>query len=683
VSPSRLFFSLWLMVGLVAHLGVIGAEARLVAVVYDDSGSMSKPPEKWWQANYAMQTLTALLNPSDTLAVVFMSNPTQASSWPDKPRAIQTLQQQAPPRSQTPFQAVETAMRAVEASNEEDRWLIIITDGGFQDYPQAADLQARIKNFAGATGARTVFLLIGGDVSDDLATFWDKIATAQIYRAAAVHDIAPRLQEIAALVNGRPPSPGQLQLAMRGNQVTLTTELPLKRLTLFQQEEAQAALAVVREATVGAEPLRHTSLLTRMPQRAQISKFAHITHFTHPKSEQVIPEGILTIGLERPVALSRLTFFPEVAARFVLSLEQADGSPLTPTPQNIHEVCLGKSFRVVAHLLDPHSHQPLSATIKHPEKIAVTVTYQQKDYPLTLEPQRRFFVGLLPAVAGQEPLSATAAFPGYFHFKSKVFIIEGIPCCRQLALEPVAPWSAKVTELDQAPPLRLLPTVNGQAVPPSEFQTWTLKILKEPPVGLQIEKQADHWLLRPQGHWCSPCFTATGTFPLEVEISSSHPGETIRAPLEVTIANVSLWQKCGRLMLLLLLIIVMTWYIIGLSRKARFAAGSAIIYRTKTRTHASRPFTYSLPTSLWQRWLVPYRDERRLVEGILFIAAKRSNYVYIAQESLTPQMAIDGLPVMEPGQAYPPSKPKRLDNNSELTVQEPHRTEYYVYSSGK
>ncbi len=680
---GRQIVRICLMVCLAIPLSVMLAQARMVAVVYDDSGSMTKPPEKWWQANYAMQTLTALLHPADILMVVLMSNPSQATAWPNKAQAIQTLQQQAPPRSQTPFQAVETAMRAVEASRDDDRWLLIITDGGFQDYPSSAELAARIEKFAGATGARTVFLLIGGDVTDDLATFWDKIATAQVYRAASASDIASCMQEIAALINGRPPSPSQLQLTSRGNQISLTTELPLKRLTLLQQEESQPALAVVREATVGADLLHLNSLITRMPQRAQMKKFAGITHITHPQPPHVIPEATLTISLEKPVALNRLSFFPEVAAQFVLRLEKEDGSPLTPKQENIHEVCLGKNFRVVAELLDPHSRQPLSASIKHPEKIAIRVTYHQKDYALTLEPHRRFFTTLIPAATGREPLGATATFPGYFHFKSKVFIIEGIPCFRQIALEPVAPWSAKVTAIQEAPPMRLLPTVNGQPVPPTEFSTWTLKITKEPAVVLHIDKQADHWLLRPQGHWCSPCFTATGSMPFQVEISSGHPGETIQAPLQLTIENVSWWQKCGRLIVILLLIAFILWYIIGLIRKARFPAGSAIIYRTKTFTHESRPYTYSLPTSFWQRWLVPYRHERRLVEGILFIAAKRSNYVYIAKESLTPQMAIDGLPVMEADQPAPTNKPKRLDNNSELTVHESNRTEYYVYSSGK
>ncbi len=673
---------LWLVCLLSAYLGVAPAAARTVVVVYDDSGSMTQPPAKWWQANYAMQTLTALLTPQDRLSVVFMSRPGLAVPWPDQRAALQELQNQIPPNAQTPFQALETAMRAVEQSRDEDRWLIVITDGGFNEYPPEDRLRERIQQFAGATGAKTVFLLIGTEVSDSLPVFWDAIASAQTFRAVSSRDITPRMQEIAALVNGRPLAPGQLRLAAQGNQISLATEMPLKRLTIFQQEDQQRDLAVVRQAEVGAAPLQTNGLVAKMPQRAQLSKFAGITHITQKIPNQVIPEATLTITLERPVALSRLTFFPEVAARFELHLEKEDGSPLSPTSQNIYQVCVGRKIRLVARLLDPHSQQPLSVTIKHPEKITVTANYQKKDYALTLEPQKRFFTALIPVQMGQEPLGATASFPGYFYFKSKVFIIDGIPCYRKLALEPTAPWSAKVTELAQAPALRLLPTADGQPVSPEEFRNWTLTIRKAPPVQLQIKKQGDHWLVRPQGNRWSCCFTPTGSMPLEVEISSSHPGETIRETLEFTIENVHWWTKCGWLIILLLATLIFLWWLIGIIRKRRFCRGSAIVYHWATRTQQGRPYTYALPTSFWQRWLVPYRAERRLVEGICFIAGQRCSYIYVAKESLTDQMSIDGQPVIDPAHQERSGRDKRLDNNSRLAVHHDLRDEYYQYSSG-
>lgn len=669
-------------VALVLLVGVEPAAARTVVVVYDDSGSMTRPPEKWWQANYAMQTLTALLTPQDRLSVVFMSNPTRAVPWRDQRAAIQELQDQTPPRSETPFQALETALQAVEQSREEDRWLIVITDGGFNQLPSGAELYERIKRFAEVTGAKTIFLLIGAEVSDDLAVFWDKIATAQIFRAGNSKDIAPRMQEIAALVNGRPPSPGQLQLVSRGNQINVTTEMPIKRLTILQQEESQQALAVVRQAEVGTVPLQAAGLVTRMPRRAQLSKFAGITHITQKNPDQVIPEATLTITLDRPVALSRLVFFPEVAALFDLSLEKADGSPLPATPQNDYQVCVGKNIRVVARLLDPVSRQPLSVSIKKPEKIKVTVTYQQKDYPLVLEPQKRFFSALIPVQLGKGPISATAAFPGYFYFKSKVFLIEGIACYRKLALEPVAPWSAKVTELDQAPPLRLLPTVDGQPVTPEEFKTWTLTIGQAPPVALKIDKQADHWLVRPQGSRWSCCFTPTGTMPLTVAISSSHPGESIQESLEFTIENVHWWTKCGWLIILLVATLIFLWWLIGIIRKRRFCRGSAMEYSWESPVQTGRAYTYALPTSFWQRWLVPYRAERRIVEGVLFLAGNRCNYVLVAKTSLTDRMEIDGQAVLDPDQPGLRAVDRRLDNNSVLAVHHDRRTEFYKYSSG-
>ncbi len=676
-SPARRFLLVLLV--MVICWGATEAAARTVAVVYDDSGSMTRPPEKWWQANYALQTLTALLTPGDSLAVVFMSNPSRAIPWPDKQRAIRDLQEQAPPKSNTPFQALETAMQALQQSRDADRWLILITDGGFNEYPPTDRLEANITQFAADTGTKAIFLLIGTEVSDDLAKFWDRIATAQIFRAATPQEIGPRMQEIAALVNGRPLSPGELQLTSRGNQITLNVEMPLKRLTVFQQEESGQALAGIQQAAAGTTPLRVTGLKAQMPRRAQLRKYAAATHITQSNPDQVIPAGSLTITLDRSVPQERLHFFPEVAALFELSLEQEDGTPLAATPQNEYRACIGQPVRLVALLLDPVSRRPLSATIQHYDKITVVASYRQKDYPLTLEPGKQFFSVLIPVQAGKEPLAASASFPGYFHFKSRVFILEGIACPRDVALEPVPPWSAKVNELPQASPVRLRPTVNGRPVSPAEFQNWTLTIRQAPQVALQIDKAADHWLLRPQGSRISCCFTPTGRMPVEVEISTGPPGEIIREQLELTIEDISWWSKCGWLVILVITLLIIAWWVWGILKKHRFARGAAIEFHWEKGEQRGRPRTQALPTSFWQRWLVPYRAERRFVEGVLFIAGSRSNHVLVAKSSLSAGMDIDGRPVWEPGSPSAPKKDQRLDNNSILHRRQGQTTEFYKY----
>lgn len=53
---------------------LVAAHARTIALVYDDSGSM-QGKDKWVYANYAAQSLIALLQQDDEFYVVKMSNP--------------------------------------------------------------------------------------------------------------------------------------------------------------------------------------------------------------------------------------------------------------------------------------------------------------------------------------------------------------------------------------------------------------------------------------------------------------------------------------------------------------------------------------------------------------------------------------------------------------------------------
>lgn len=53
------------------------AKERVVSLVYDDSGSM-RNNDRWKYANYALQSLVALLDEKDKFSYVPMSRPTEA-----------------------------------------------------------------------------------------------------------------------------------------------------------------------------------------------------------------------------------------------------------------------------------------------------------------------------------------------------------------------------------------------------------------------------------------------------------------------------------------------------------------------------------------------------------------------------------------------------------------------------
>ena len=118
---------------------------KVVSVVYDDSTSMrafgGKLLDNWATANYAMQSLTALLGTRDELYITKMSEYTQSKEvdLSDKSHAINEIRNNVEWADGTYLEAVVVAMNKLklQAKEETDEntqyWLVVITDGAFNE----------------------------------------------------------------------------------------------------------------------------------------------------------------------------------------------------------------------------------------------------------------------------------------------------------------------------------------------------------------------------------------------------------------------------------------------------------------------------------------------------------------------------------------------------------------------
>lgn len=96
--------------------------------------------DRWKYANYALQSLVALLDEKDTFSYVPMSRPSQEVNVSLTNEKRQTEIDQIGAWKNylnTPFGAVETAMQSIkkEASinGKREFWLIVLTDGAFNE----------------------------------------------------------------------------------------------------------------------------------------------------------------------------------------------------------------------------------------------------------------------------------------------------------------------------------------------------------------------------------------------------------------------------------------------------------------------------------------------------------------------------------------------------------------------
>lgn len=133
---------------------------RQVNLVLDDSGSMffdgTSKLDRWSNAKYSLEVFAAMLGSDDTLNVYRMSDfrdgslapphvtMTGADSTSDRVARIHGMQLQG---GGTPYASVTTAATDLAASKSPEKWLVILSDGEFNDRA-TSDVQADLVSYA-------------------------------------------------------------------------------------------------------------------------------------------------------------------------------------------------------------------------------------------------------------------------------------------------------------------------------------------------------------------------------------------------------------------------------------------------------------------------------------------------------------------------------------------------------
>ncbi len=127
---------------------------RTINLVYDDSGSMirtgsdtgSKYVDTWCQAKYAMEVFAGMLGEKETLNIYYMSDyadgsttaPPKLSLKGSKDASVteanvKKIHDLITDASDTPFGSVKKAYEDLKTVNSDERWLVVLTDGEFND----------------------------------------------------------------------------------------------------------------------------------------------------------------------------------------------------------------------------------------------------------------------------------------------------------------------------------------------------------------------------------------------------------------------------------------------------------------------------------------------------------------------------------------------------------------------
>lgn len=224
----------WLLLLCAAPLRADAADApdRLIHVVYDDSGSMyENAADTWCQAKYSMEVFAAMLGETDRMNVYYMSDYARGTSAAPRLQLdgrngaeanVKRVHDETTVAGGTPFNSVVKAYSDLDAAAADEKWLIILTDGAFQDVGEGIDV------FLARKSADISVMFLGMGASADGIT--NKPNDGIFYVPAQTNsEILQNITDICARVFN------SHKLKVDVSAKTVSFDVPMSELTVFAQ----------------------------------------------------------------------------------------------------------------------------------------------------------------------------------------------------------------------------------------------------------------------------------------------------------------------------------------------------------------------------------------------------------------------------------------------------------------
>ncbi|HDR4462620.1 vWA domain-containing protein [Bacillus cereus group sp. MYBK249-1] len=668
------------------------AKERVVSLVYDDSGSM-RNNDRWKYANYALQSLVALLDEKDKFSYVPMSKPNDPlniSLAKDKRQmeiegigAWKTY-------LNTPFSAVETAMQSIKKEADIDGkrefWLIVLTDGAFNDLEKdkvggKEQILQKLAQFKKEMDTKKISLHpvlitmeedLGQQEKEQLNTFkeiWKKEINGVTMPSSGEDGIVKSVNQVAALVANRDPFSSVesiVKTKVVGKRVEITTPFPLKRMTLVRQSPSLPDYQV----TQISKPLQlQSSFSIHAPGEAKL--FGNIVHIS-TENEEVIKPGTYTIEVDQDIEKEGLQVLVEPALNYTVSTYDKDDS----SQKNVEKMYEG----VTAVIEAKPTELPVQSSYFQAE-----VEIDGKQYAMKWNDKRHVFYYETKLGKGLVRGKVHMNIKGFYR-QTKEFKIETAEKPK-LSLQTVTKdYEEKVTNLENSKPFVLQPQLDGKLMTEEAVK----KLLKstgvtsKQSINYEIKQHGNQIYVYPRPYYSDTFnFTDTGTVEATIVMQDSKLQE-VKKNITFHIQDALFYEKYAlifkfvipiTLLLLVVGIIVLGWIV-----RPRFHR-KALLYYEWDQEVAKDWLYQSEPELLRNKWWnhyfgIPFRAERKTVQSVTFIAKKGSKSVFVAKESQVVGMIIDGMFITEDEVGM---EHKTLYPNELLLIDRGYGKEIYKY----
>lgn len=400
---------------------------KIVSVVYDDSGSMSKNGSmNWAYGNYALQSLCGLLNSDDQLYITYMSaaeenpdlDPPKVNLGASQVQASVDAIREHKDHKNTPYHSIDVAfnkLKSVEDSNVNTQyWLVVITDGTFQTGDGNAtegDMTEKLNGYVNTqmpngSKPQISYLAIGAGVPKPAE---NEKAGLYVYSSAGAEDIVNTMSKIADKISGRSRLQASDIVKKDSRTVEIKSSVSLLNIAVLAQKTSAKIVSVTGSGqTLSIEK----SASIRYPEVSgwTTDKTLLGGTFLVNNGDKNIPAGTYQIRFDGDIDLDNVVIMFEPALELRMSLK-VNGKEISDFSQ-LHSVYEDDTLEVSCKLYEIGTDNEISPSLLPPDttyKLTIAENGQDKQVCDTTEMK-------LPAYAlhnTKTEISATVYIKGF------------------------------------------------------------------------------------------------------------------------------------------------------------------------------------------------------------------------------------------------------------------------------
>lgn len=640
--------------------------SKNIYVVYDDSLSMKKESRDIY-ANYALQTLASLLSEDDNLTITRMSDIKEdfrnktIVNLKDINSELKYFEKNLVAKSQvTPYRSIETIVDYMDktSSKDESNWLIVITDGEFEDGKPISNIE-NVKNAISKSvqkiNLKPIFLLIGSNQKElekyetqEGIRVWKEIfgegEFPKIFKASNQKDIITKMREIAQLLTSKSSKSLDDIYSVNNNKLEFNSLFPLSKIIFLDQAEGEEKLNTLEKIYIDGKEINIDKQYKPLKNERKILLAANVIHI-EGNNNKIILEF-------KENVTKNIKVLPEVSAKFKVSLLDEEGKELK---NGLLEIPSEEKFNVTAKLLKGDSNELLD----YVDGTEVILNYGNKKIPLKYNKEKNVYEGVLEIEKGRKSIDGTAEFPGYFYYQSDIYIIEGTspkpkvikkieePKPEPPKPEPPKPYIMSVdifseindflTQEDLVKKqFYIIPKINGNNLSEEDISKIEIKLKSDISGKLSEKKYID--LVNSYGWEYTPDLYSgvlnfknpQGEKKVEVTLENKEKNKIFKDQRVLVLEKINFWSAFGNLILKGILLLTGLILVIGYIKKNRFKKEEKIIIE-EIQDNFKKPIIRKVLKSTFLNIITPYKDDECNIDGFIFVANK--GFVGITAES--------------------------------------------------